>query len=175
MKMNRVKSSFENWKSILGFRCTYKFVYNEGVEGHSPSIDRFVNPFGFTGYQRENVGGMLYAQARYYMPGLGRFNSEDGARDGLNWYEYARSNPLGFVDPSGNITIAIPKPIPLPQAPSIPLPNPSAPPSPECLDQVTGDIGQVIVLLYPHLLLKIHCQKLESQALQGMSTTRMEV
>ena len=86
-----------------------------------------MNPFGFTGYQKENVGGMLYAQARYYDPRNGWFNAEDTVRDGLNWYEYARSNPLRFVDPSGNITIAIPKPIPLPQAPSIPLPNPSAP------------------------------------------------
>ena len=63
--------------------------------------DRFVNPFGFTGYQKENVGGMLYAQARYYMPQQGRFNAEDTVRDGLNWYEYARSNPLRFVDKNG--------------------------------------------------------------------------
>ena len=85
----------------MSFRYIYQFIYNEGVERHSPYIDRFVNPFGFTGYQRENVGGMLYAQARYYDPRNGRFNAEDGARDGLNWYEYARSNPLRFVDKNG--------------------------------------------------------------------------
>ena len=53
------------------------------------------------GYQRENVGGMLYAQARYYDPRNGRFNAEDGARDGLNWYEYCGGNPLTYVDRSG--------------------------------------------------------------------------
>ena len=87
---------------IVGGEVNQPLSYDSfGVEGHSPSIDKFVNPFGFTRYQRENVGGMLYAQARYYMPQQGRFNTEDGARDGLNWYEYARSNPLRFVDPSG--------------------------------------------------------------------------
>ena len=44
---------------------------------------------------------MLYAQARYYDPRNGRFNAEDTVRDGLNWYEYARSNPLRFVDKNG--------------------------------------------------------------------------
>ena len=35
------------------------------------------------------------------MPQQGRFNAEDTVRDGLNWYEYCRGNPLRFVDPTG--------------------------------------------------------------------------
>ena len=39
--------------------------------------------------------------SRYYAQGLGRFNGEDGARDGLNWYEYCRGNPVRYIDPLG--------------------------------------------------------------------------
>jgi uncharacterized protein RhaS with RHS repeats len=49
------------------------------------------------------VTGLYYAQARYYEPRGGRFISEDGARDGLNWYAYCNSNPMRYIDPSGLI------------------------------------------------------------------------
>lgn len=39
--------------------------------------------------------------ARYYAPDLGRFISEDPARDGANWFVYCGDNPLRFVDPTG--------------------------------------------------------------------------
>ena len=40
-------------------------------------------------------------QTRYYAPTLGCFNAQDTIRDGLNWYEYCRSNPLAFIDKDG--------------------------------------------------------------------------
>jgi len=61
----------------------------------------FDNPFGFTGYQVDDVSGLYYAQARYYAAGVGRFVSEDPARDQLNWYGYCQGNPVVFVDPRG--------------------------------------------------------------------------
>ena len=68
-----------------------------------PTIDKpnISNPFGFTGYQTENIAGMYYAQARYYKPQVGRFISEDPIRDQLNWYGYCANNPLKFFDPLG--------------------------------------------------------------------------
>jgi len=42
-----------------------------------------------------------YFNARWYDPELGRFITEDPARDGDNWYGYCNENPLRFVDPSG--------------------------------------------------------------------------
>jgi len=35
------------------------------------------NPFGYTGYQHDNVSGLHYAQARYYNPTTGRFTAQD--------------------------------------------------------------------------------------------------
>ena len=59
------------------------------------------NPFGFTGYQNDDISGMLFAQARYYDPRSSRMISEDPARSGQNWYTYCGNRPLRFVDPSG--------------------------------------------------------------------------
>ena len=38
---------------------------------------------------------------------MGRFISEDPARDGLNWYVYCRNNPLSFIDLTGTTTVGI--------------------------------------------------------------------
>ncbi len=54
---------------------------------------------------RENDGtGLFYYRARYYLPGMGRFVSEDsaGLAGGINSYAYVSGNPTAYVDPSGN-------------------------------------------------------------------------
>jgi RHS repeat-associated protein len=75
------------------------------------SIDNKGNVFSFTGYQLDDSTGLMYAQARYYMPEVGRFVSEDSYRgempqpQTLNRYVYCAGNPLKFVDPSGNCNL----------------------------------------------------------------------
>ena len=44
---------------------------------------------------------MLYFNARYYDPKIGRFITEDPAKDGLNWYVYCENNPIRKIDPTG--------------------------------------------------------------------------
>ena len=67
------------------------------------------NPFGFTGYQRDDVSGLWFAQARYYVPQVGRFSSEDIIKGAiaypftLNSYIYCWNRPLKFVDLDGLI------------------------------------------------------------------------
>ena len=48
--------------------------------------------------------GLIYLRNRYYDPSIGRFITEDPARDGLNWYVYCRNNPIRYIDPTGYIT-----------------------------------------------------------------------
>lgn len=61
---------------------------------------RFV---GRHGYYSEDESGLVLLGARYYMPKLGRFLTQDpiGHEAGLNLYWYTRCNPLGAVDPTG--------------------------------------------------------------------------
>jgi hypothetical protein len=40
-------------------------------------------------------------RARYYASELGRFQSEDTASDGANWFTYCLNNPVNFLDEDG--------------------------------------------------------------------------
>ena len=50
----------------------------------------------------------LFAQARYYLPEIGRFISEDSYKgtqndtQSQNRYIYCTNNPLKYIDPSGH-------------------------------------------------------------------------
>ena len=75
----------------------------------------YISPFGdsatgegsveeavkFTGKELDPETGLYYFNARWYDPVLGRFTTEDPARDGVNWYAYVGHNPLRFIDPTG--------------------------------------------------------------------------
>ena len=63
--------------------------------------EKMHQPFGFTGYQTDNISGLYFAQARYFDPATSRFISEDYVRDGVNWYVHCYNNPLIFVDLDG--------------------------------------------------------------------------
>jgi RHS repeat-associated protein len=78
--------------------------------------------FGYTGYQKDPISDLYYAQSRYYMPKVGRFISEDsywntenmiygaGGRatpnmasimQSSNLYAYCTNNPLKYIDLRG--------------------------------------------------------------------------
>jgi RHS repeat-associated protein len=56
--------------------------------------------FGFTG-EPVDANGLVHLRARYYDPMMGRFFQMDPSRQERNLYEYAGSNPVMFMDPSG--------------------------------------------------------------------------
>jgi RHS repeat-associated protein len=56
------------------------------------------NPYKYAGYERDAESLLDYVRARFYMPRMGRWTSPDPLGDG---FQYARSNPLSYIDPSG--------------------------------------------------------------------------
>ena len=66
-----------------------------------------IQPFGYTGYQRDEIAGTYYAQAREYLVESGRFLACDRVKGSfiepitLNEYVYCYSNPFYFVDLNG--------------------------------------------------------------------------
>ena len=63
---------------------------------------------GFTGHEQTDISGLIYMQARMYLPQYGRFASPDPARDqhfeltqSWNIYSYVRNNPVMSTDPTG--------------------------------------------------------------------------
>jgi RHS repeat-associated protein len=69
------------------------------------------NPIGFTGYLRDTATDQLYAQARQYQPGAGRFTSVDPWTGdplvpvSLNQYLYGYGNPGTYIDPNGEESV----------------------------------------------------------------------
>ena len=68
------------------------------------------NKYLFTGEQYDNNIGFYYLRARFYNPGIGRFQNMDTFQGfsndpaTLHKYVYTHNNPTNLIDPSGNIT-----------------------------------------------------------------------
>lgn len=74
-----------------------------------PSMGAAPNGVGYTGHVNDPETGLVYMQARYYDPGVGRFLSVDpvGVSAGnvfnINRYIYANANPISNIDPDGRV------------------------------------------------------------------------
>ena len=62
--------------------------------------------YRYTGMERDEESGLNYHGARYYMAWLGRWLScdPDSIIDGLDIYNYVKSNPVRLADPNGKGT-----------------------------------------------------------------------
>jgi RHS repeat-associated protein len=68
------------------------------LTGPSGTKRKFV---GQLGHPSEDETGLVYMRARYYDPITGAFASEDPAREGANWFQYALGRPNQVVDATG--------------------------------------------------------------------------
>ncbi|MBE9176950.1 RHS repeat-associated core domain-containing protein, partial [Synechocystis salina LEGE 06155] len=68
---------------------------------------------GFTGHIADAASGLVYMQARYYDPVVGRFLSSDpvgfaqGGPAYFNRYAYALNDPVNLIDPDGREVVAL--------------------------------------------------------------------
>jgi RHS repeat-associated protein len=74
-----------------------------GSTGPTGTKHKFV---GGLGHPSEDETGLIYMRARYMDPVTGRFISEDPAKDGGNWFEYADSSPTNRVDATGKFSLS---------------------------------------------------------------------
>ncbi len=99
---NRTASAKPRHGSVSG--CDVYGLVRAGDNGTSRHKRRpeLVEGFvGSLGHTSEDETGLIYMRARWMDPALGRFISEDPARDGANWFDYCRGNPVNAVDPDG--------------------------------------------------------------------------
>ena len=95
-----------------GYDAFGEDLYTQEDNTAVQSIDR-MQPFGFTGYERDDISGLYYAQARRYDAGTGRFTSRDMIKGQVshmqsqNEYAYCLGNPLLYVDRDGKIPTVV--------------------------------------------------------------------
>jgi RHS repeat-associated protein len=89
--------------------------------GSTPNPYRFGAAWGYI----TDPSGFLQLGARYYWPEVGRFVQQDAIGEGVNWYAYARNNPIAQIDPSGDCEFPPPSP-PVIRFPRLRLPDPLA-------------------------------------------------
>ncbi|MDP1830563.1 MAG: RHS repeat-associated core domain-containing protein [Geothrix sp.] len=70
--------------------------------------DTFKSSKGYTNHEQTDASGLIYMQARFYVPWFGRFASPDPAMDqhfentqSWNIYSYVRNSPIMSTDPTG--------------------------------------------------------------------------
>ena len=85
----------------------WKHTYYAYGEELYPAGDKTGNAHGYTGHQSDKETGLVYMQARYYDPSIGRFLAMDPVGfdesnpQSFNRYAYANNNPYRYVDPDG--------------------------------------------------------------------------
>ena len=75
-------------------------AYGKTISVQDPA---FVQPYGYTGRERDDESGLYYYRARYYDPAVGRFLQSDpiGLAGGINTYAYVLGDPVNLIDPDG--------------------------------------------------------------------------
>ncbi|MGQ7816220.1 RHS repeat domain-containing protein [Metapseudomonas furukawaii] len=96
-------------RNELLWRAHYR-PYGERQE--NPADTPYGSP-GYTGHVQDGSSGLVYMQARYYDPQLGRFLAMDPAGPqeevpgSFNRYAYGLNNPYRYVDPDGHWAMAV--------------------------------------------------------------------
>ena len=104
------------WTNASGALVSGSLARYEPYGGYRTKPASTINPDisdrGFTSHRQNNTGGydmgLIYMNARYYLPEVGRFISADtivpepSNPQSFNRYAYVRNNPVNFTDPTGH-------------------------------------------------------------------------
>ena len=100
----RIEDSAGRIKESYGYGAFGEDLYQNQGE---------MQPFGYTGYQRDEIAGTYYAQAREYLAENGRFAEQDlivgfvEYPETLNRYSYCWNNSLIYADYNGEFPTII--------------------------------------------------------------------
>ena len=97
---------------IVGITGKEQVVYSYDEFGTAMCENTdFNQPFGYTGYLADEIGGTYFANAREYVADIGRFAGQDllpgsiYSSVSLNRYIYCRNDSVNYIDLDGNIAI----------------------------------------------------------------------
>jgi len=88
--------------------------YPYGTDRVNVKVSSFSPTYKFTDQENDPESGLMYYDARYYNPTIGKFTQADLAAfympkindpQQLNYYSYGRNNPIRYQDPTGNTII----------------------------------------------------------------------
>ena len=88
---------------------TRQSIFYDAWGNERDRVGSSANNFTFTGHEKDEETGLIYAKARFYDPDVGRFLSQDtvlgdvGNPPSLHRYSYVMQKPFRFVDPTGNL------------------------------------------------------------------------
>lgn len=98
-------------KTDGSLNARYQYDAFGNVQNESGNSEN--NDYTYTGHERDQATGLVYAKARYYDPQLGLFLSRDPFEGydntpmSLHRYLYAYQNPNKYVDPDGREPITL--------------------------------------------------------------------
>ena len=90
-----------------GFGGTRQSILYDAWGNERDRIGTSANKFTFTGHEKDDETGLVYAKARFYDPEIGRFLSQDAllgepeTTPSLNRYSYVGNRPTVKLDPYG--------------------------------------------------------------------------
>ncbi|MEM7331720.1 MAG: RHS repeat-associated core domain-containing protein [Chloroflexota bacterium] len=90
-----------------GEQTNTRFLPFGGIRFGGEQLDDLTER-GFTGHHENRNIGLTYMNARYYLPGIGRFASSDtivpnpNDPQTFNRFSYGNNSPINMIDPSGH-------------------------------------------------------------------------
>lgn len=105
--LGSVRSLVDETNTYIADSLTHYVPFGD-YRGAEPSTNPDLINKGYTGHKHNDDIGLVYMNARYYVPEIGRFASADtivpdpAMPQSYNRYSYVENHPINYNDPSGH-------------------------------------------------------------------------